>query len=142
MRLHHVQVSMPRGQEEEARRFYGEALGLQEVQKPPSLRGRGGCWFRAMDGNVVLAEIHLGIDEPFVPATKAHPGLVCGSLGELEAVAERVERRGYDLSWTERDTFEGYIRFHARDGFGNRVEVMTPRSATSLGDAPTHSSAS
>lgn len=126
MKLHHVQVSMPRGQEDEARRFYGEALGLHEVQKPPSLVGRGGCWFRAFDGEVVVAEIHLGVDDPFVPAAKAHPGLVCASLSELEATAERMVLGGYELSWAERDTFEGYIRFHARDGFGNRVEVMTP----------------
>ncbi|WP_166348961.1 VOC family protein [Phytoactinopolyspora limicola] len=126
MRLHHVQISMPRGEEDEARRFYGEALGLQEVQKPPSLVGRGGCWFRAYDGETIVAEIHLGIDDPFSPARKAHPGLVCESLRELEATAERIGRGGYELSWAERDTFERYIRFHARDGFGNRVEVMTP----------------
>lgn len=126
MRLHHVQVSMPRGGEDEARRFYGDALGLREVQKPPSLAGRGGCWFRAYDDEVIVAEVHLGVEDPFHPASKAHPGLVCESLGEWEATAERIERGGYELSWAERDTFEGYLRFHARDGFGNRVEVMTP----------------
>lgn len=126
MRLHHVQVSMPRGGEDEARRFYGEALGLSEVPKPPSLAGRGGCWFRAYDGDVVLAEIHLGVDDPFHPASKAHPGLVCENLCELEETAERIERGGFDVSWAEKETFEGYLRFHARDGFGNRVEVMTP----------------
>lgn len=52
------------------------------------------------------------------------PGLVCASLGELKATAARIERGGYELSWDERDTVEGYVRFHARDGFGNRVEVM------------------
>lgn len=126
MKLHHVQMSMPRGREEEARRFYGEALGLEEVEKPPSLAGRGGCWFRAFDGRTVTAEIHLGVEEPFVPAKKAHPGLSCSSLDELEATAERIVRGGYELSWAERETFEGYIRFHARDGFGNRLEVLTP----------------
>lgn len=126
MQLHHVQISMPRGREAEARRFYAQTLGLREVEKPPSLAGRGGCWFRAFDGEAVTAEIHLGVDDPFIPAKKAHPGLVCGSLDELEAVAERIERGGYELSWAERDTFEGYVRFHARDGFGNRLEFMTP----------------
>ena len=125
MKLHHVQISIPRGEEVEARRFYGEALGLQEVSKPPSLAGRGGCWFRAFDGDVITAELHLGVEAAFRPAEKAHPGLVLESLVELEVTAERIERAGYELSWAERDTFEGYIRFHARDGFGNRVEVMT-----------------
>ena len=126
MKLHHVQISIPRGGEEDARRFYGDALGLQEVSKPPSLAGRGGCWFRAFDGDVITAELHLGVEDAFRPAEKAHPGLVLESLVELEVTAERIERAGYELSWAERDTFEGYIRFHARDGFGNRVEVMTP----------------
>lgn len=126
MRLHHVQISIPRGGEEEGRRFYGEALGLQEVTKPPSLVGRGGCWFRAFDGDAVTAELHLGVDDAFHPAEKAHPGLFLDTLIELEATAARIEHAGYELSWAERDTFEGYVRFHARDGFGNRVEVMTP----------------
>lgn len=117
---------MPRGQEAEAHRFYAHALGLKEVEKPLSLAGRGGCWFRAFDGEAVVAEIHLGVDDPFVPAKKAHPALVCDSLDELETVAARIEHGGYQLSWAERDTFEGYIRFHARDGFGNRLEIMTP----------------
>lgn len=126
MRLHHVQISMPRGQEAEARRFYAQALGLQEVEKPPSLAGRGGCWFRAFDHGAAVVEIHLGVEDPFIPAKKAHPGLQCESLDELEAVAERIEQGGYELSWAERNTFEGYVRLHARDGFGNRLEIMTP----------------
>ncbi|MCT1436061.1 VOC family protein [Brachybacterium paraconglomeratum] len=126
MRLHQVQISIARDGEDDARRFYGEALGLQEVSKPPSLTGRGGCWFRAFDGDVITAELHLGVEEPFRPAEKAHPGLVLDTLDELEATAARIEHAGYELSWAERDTFEGYVRFHARDGFGNRVEVMTP----------------
>ncbi|PJJ44369.1 putative enzyme related to lactoylglutathione lyase [Glutamicibacter mysorens] len=128
MRLHHVQISMPRGEESEARRFYGEALGLAEVPKPASLAGRGACWFRAFKADAVVAEIHLGVDDSFVPAKKAHPGLVCDSIHELETLAERIGSRGYELSWAERETFEGYLRFHARDGFGNRLEIMTPAS--------------
>jgi len=126
MKLHHVQLSMPRGAEDEARRFYSLALGLKEVTKPAALAGRGGCWFRAYDGDTVMAEIHLGVDEPFRASRKAHPGLVCESLTELESVAQRIQDGGYEISWEERDTFEGYIRFHTRDGFGNRLEIMTP----------------
>lgn len=117
---------MPRGEESEARRFYSEALGMEEVEKPPALAGRGGCWFRSFDGEAIAAEIHLGIDEPFRPARKAHPALVCDSIQELEATALRIETAGYELSWTERHTFDGFERFHARDGFGNRVEVLAP----------------
>ena len=129
MRLHHVQVSLPAGAEDEARRFYGEALGLTEVAKPPALAGRGGCWFRAVDvDGQVTAEIHLGVDEPFAAQRKAHPALVLDGLLDLEALGERVAGLGYDVSWAERHTFEGFERFHCRDGFGNRVEVMAPAS--------------
>ena len=60
MRLHHVQVSMPRGQEATARAFYVEALGLTEVPKPPDLAGRGGCWFRAHEGDRVTVDLAEG----------------------------------------------------------------------------------
>lgn len=118
---------MPNGQEDLARQFYVEALGLTEVEKPLSLADRGGCWFRAFDSDGrTVADVHLGIDDPFVPAKKAHPALICESLATLEAVAVRIEVGGFDLSWAERDTLEGFIRFHARDGFGKRIEVVTP----------------
>lgn len=125
MRLHHVQVSMPRGEEESARRFYGVALGLTEVAKPEELAGRGGCWFRAHGAaGEVTAEIHVGVDEPFVPARKAHPALLLDSVAELERCGSRVAGAGFEVSWAERDTFDGFARFHCRDGFGNRVEVL------------------
>lgn len=125
MKLHHVQISMPRGEESSARRFYAEAIGLSEVDKPAALASRGGCWFRAFEGERVVAEIHLGVEEPFVPARKAHPALVVDSLAELEATAARIEGIGCEVSWAERDTFDGYLRLHAWDPFSNRIEVLT-----------------
>lgn len=126
MLLHHVQVTMPRGAEDLARGFYAEALGLQEVEKPASLAGRGGCWFRsvAADGHTVEAEIHLGVDDPFVAARKAHPALLVDSVVELEQRAATIAAAGYEVSWAERHSLEGFERFHCRDGFGNRVEIL------------------
>lgn len=66
------------------------------------------------------------MDEPFVPARKAHPAFVLGSVTELEETAAGVGRAGFEVSWAERETLEGFVRFHCRDGFGNRVEVLTP----------------
>ena len=127
MRLHHVQLSMPPGEEEEARRFYSGVLGLVEVDKPAGLAGRGGCWFRALDGEVVTAEIHLGPEESFVRPGRAHPALLLVSVVELERVGEQIAAAGYEVSWAERHSFDGYERFHARDGFGNRIEVLAER---------------
>ena len=127
MRLHHVQVACPRDGEDAARAFYGTGLGLTEVAKPPELAGRGGCWFRGYDdGGAVVAEIHVGVEDPFVPARKAHPALVVDDVATLDATAERLETAGFDVDRTERETFTGYLRFHTRDGAGNRVEVLTP----------------
>ena len=116
MRLHHVQVSCPVGGEDAARRFYGAGLGLREVPKPPELAARGGCWFRD-DG----VEIHVGVEEGFTPARKAHPALV---VDDLDTTAVRLERLGFVLDRAEEHTFPGYRRSHTADGNGNRVELL------------------
>ena len=86
MRLHHVQVACPRGGEDAARRFYGDGLGLTEVAKPEALAGRGGVWFRSYDAEGgTVAELHVGVEEPFAPARKAHPALRRGSYEPLLA---------------------------------------------------------
>jgi catechol 2,3-dioxygenase-like lactoylglutathione lyase family enzyme len=127
MRLHHVQVSCPPGGEDDARRFYADGLGLTEVAKPTELAGRGGCWFRAhADGGSVTAEIHVGVEEPFRPARKAHPALVVDDADALDRLAARLRAAGHPVDETERKTFAGYVRFHASDPHGNRVEVLSP----------------
>ena len=89
MRLHHVQVSCPRGGEDDARRFYGEGLGLTEVEKPAGLAGRGGAWFRAYDeSGAVAAELHVGVEEPFRPGPQGAPG-----------VPARLRGRRWRTSW-------------------------------------------
>ncbi|SKC46315.1 VOC family protein [Krasilnikoviella flava] len=127
MRLHHVQVACPRGGEDAARAFYATGLKLTEVAKPPELAGRGGCWFRGYDEDgAVVAEIHVGVEDPFAPARKAHPALVVDDAATLDATADRLEATGFAVDRTERETFSGYLRFHTRDGAGNRVEVLAP----------------
>jgi catechol 2,3-dioxygenase-like lactoylglutathione lyase family enzyme len=126
MRLHHTQVSMPSGGEGVARQFYRDALGLVEVDKPASLAGRGGCWFRSYDDGTGSAEIHLGVEDPFTPARRAHPAFIVESVDALERLAQRVVEHGFEVDWADRDTLESYVRCHCRDGFGNRVELLAP----------------
>lgn len=126
MKLHHVQVSCPAGGEDDARSFWADALGLVEVAKPVALAGRGGCWFRASDGDVVTAEVHVGVEEPFAPARKAHPALVVDDVTELDRLAGRLRAAGHPVDDTERETFTGHLRFHTADPHGNRVEVLAP----------------
>ena len=123
MRLHHVQVACPVGGEEVARRFYVDGLGLTEVEKPDDLKARGGLWVRSDDGSTPV-EIHVGVEELFTPARKAHPAVLVDTVDELDALAERLRGLGYDVDTSQRETFPGYLRFHTFDGHGNRVEVL------------------
>jgi catechol 2,3-dioxygenase-like lactoylglutathione lyase family enzyme len=125
VRLHHVQVACPPGGEDAARRFYVEGLGMTEVDKPADLVARGGCWFRAYDdGGAVAAELHVGVEEPFAPARKAHPAFV---VDDLDEVAGRLRSLGFDVDESQRDSFPGHVRLHTHDGHGNRVEVLQLR---------------
>jgi catechol 2,3-dioxygenase-like lactoylglutathione lyase family enzyme len=124
--LHHVQVSCPPGGEDAARRFYRDGIGMTEVEKPEALRARGGAWFRAYDGpGAVSAEVHVGVEDPFAPARKAHPAFV---VDDLDAVADRLRAAGFEVDQRERESFDGYLRLHSRDAAGNRVEVLQARS--------------
>ena len=123
--LHHVQVACPAGGEDVVRRFYGDGLGLTEVEKPSALQGRGGVWFRSYDDRgAVVAELHVGVEEPFVAARKAHPAFL---VDDLDATAYRLRSLGVEVDERERETFEGYLRIHASDPHGNRVEVLQAR---------------
>jgi len=112
--IDHVQLAMPAGQEERARGFYGDALGLPETPKPPDLAQRGGCWFESD-----RVKIHVGVDKNFHPATKAHPGLL---VSDLDAIIERCRERGFDI--IDDSPVDGYRRVFVNDPFGNRLELM------------------
>jgi catechol 2,3-dioxygenase-like lactoylglutathione lyase family enzyme len=115
VRLHHVQVSCPPGGEDAQRRFYADVLGIAEVDKPRVLATRGGCWFRGPG-----VEVHVGVEEPFSPARKAHPAFV---VTHLDVVAVRLRAAGFPVTWD--DDLPGCRRFHTADGAGNRVELLT-----------------
>ena len=119
--IHHVQVAAPAGCEAAARGFYGALLGLEEIPKPAALAGRGGCWFRAGQ-----QELHVGVDEAYVPAAKAHPGLVTGSDLALREIAARLEAAGAAVEWADPTEIDGRPRFHVRDPWGNRLELLAP----------------
>ncbi len=114
--LHHVQLAIPGGSEEQARSFYGGVLGMEELDKPAVLAARGGCWFRAGGW-----EIHLGVDSPFAPARKAHPGVL---VEGIDSLAERLVSAGAGVEWD--DNFPGHRRFYASDPYGNRLEFLEP----------------
>lgn len=116
MRLHHVQLAMPRGAESQARDFFAGVLGMTERDKPPVLAARGGCWFTGGGW-----EVHLGVEEPFAPARKAHPGVL---VDDLDGLASLLAAAGAPVA---RDPdFPGHRRFYSADPFGNRLEFLQP----------------
>lgn len=116
--IDHVQLAAPRGSEQTAKKFYAEILGFTEIEKPPELKKRGGCWFQ--NGKI---QIHIGIEEPFLPAKKAHPAF---EVRNLESLKERFTH--YQMKWTEDGKLPGAARVYATDPFGNRLEFLEWKS--------------
>ncbi len=114
--LDHVQVAIPAGGEDLARSFYVDLLEFTEVDKPAALAGRGGLWLSA--GPVRL---HLGVDDTFRPATKAHPAFV---VGGFDALLDRLAATG--VSARPAEEIPGLRRVHVSDPFGNRIELICP----------------
>lgn len=115
--VHHVQITIPTGAEAEARRFWRDIMGLQEIEKPDSLRARGGLWLQA--GN---QELHLGIEDG-TTRSRAH---VAWLMPDLDYWRERLQAAGVE---TETGIpIPGYDRFEFRDPFGNRVELIASTS--------------
>ncbi|MFC5724953.1 glyoxalase [Streptomyces gamaensis] len=114
----HVQLAAPAGTEELLRGFYVDVLGMREIPRPRALDGRGGCWFAAGDDTVRL---HLGIEERFLPATDACPGL---RVRGIEAFAAWLAAHGAPVAWD--DSLPGHRRFRSEDPVGNRLWFVEP----------------
>lgn len=113
--IDHVQLAMPANGEEKARQFYIQQLGFSEIQKPPELAKRGGVWFHSEN-----VQLHLGVEEPFKPARKAHPALV---VEDLDGLLRKLQIAGCETD-TSQPPLTGYKRAHVFDPFGNRIELM------------------
>jgi catechol 2,3-dioxygenase-like lactoylglutathione lyase family enzyme len=111
--IDHVQVAAPAGCEQAARAFYGGLLGLDELPKPPLLEARGGCWFRAG-----AQELHVGVEDPFAPAQKAHPSFL---VSDLAALTGQLRAAGFEV--TPDEAIPGVERAYVADPFGNRLEL-------------------
>jgi catechol 2,3-dioxygenase-like lactoylglutathione lyase family enzyme len=112
--LDHVQLAMPVGGEADAEAFYSSLLGFERVPKPRALAARGGCWFEL--GAVV---IHLGAEQDFRAARKAHPALRVDGLDQLVGA---LAAAGHPVRWD--DELPGVRRCYVDDPFGNRIELI------------------
>lgn len=114
--LHHVQLAMPVGRESEAVAFYEGVLEIPQIEKPPHLAARGRAWFERGE-----LRVHLGVDEDFRPAFKAHAAFLVDDLDSLE---RRLADHGHEA--VRDQPLPGYRRFYASDPFGNRLEFLQP----------------
>ena len=112
--IDHVQLAMPAGEEVRATAFYDGLLGIPRVAKPPELAVRGGCWFER--GGL---RVHLGVEDDFRPARKAHPALAVSGLEELCVL---LEAAGHAVRRTE--DVPGTPQWYVDDPFGNRIELL------------------
>jgi catechol 2,3-dioxygenase-like lactoylglutathione lyase family enzyme len=119
VRIDHIQLAAPIGCEAAARKFYGKLLGLHEIEKPASLRARGGCWFQCAD-----QQVHIGVESDFRPAKKAHPAFL---VSELDKLREHFIAGGVKI--TDDDSLPGARRFYAEDPWGNRLEFLEANSS-------------
>lgn len=112
--IDHIQLAAPKGSEAAARKFFKGILGFDEVEKPEGLKKRGGVWFAF--GNY---QIHIGIEEPFFPAKKAHPAFGVENIEEL-----KTHLQTNNVEVIDDDSLPGAKRFYFSDPFGNRIEVL------------------
>ncbi len=119
VRIDHVQIAAPKDCETAAREFYGSILGLVEIEKPASLRGRGGCWFQCGD-----QQLHIGVESAFQPAKKAHPAF---TVANLDKVRESLITHAVKIS--DDDSIPGTRRLFAEDPWGNRLEFLEANSS-------------
>jgi catechol 2,3-dioxygenase-like lactoylglutathione lyase family enzyme len=118
--IDHVQLAAPPGCEAEARRFFGDLLGLTELPKPAPLAVRGGLWFVCG-----AQQIHIGVEEDFRPARKAHPAFRLRDAAALEALRVRLLAAG--LAIREDREIEEAERFFVQDPWGNRLEFVASK---------------
>jgi catechol 2,3-dioxygenase-like lactoylglutathione lyase family enzyme len=107
--LHHAQVFYPPGQESRARTFYGQALGLEEIERPSTLRDRAGIWYAAPPGHV-----HLSAEGDLALHPRRHFALRVTELDALRASGARFE---------DADPIPGWRRIYVFDPFGNKIEL-------------------
>lgn len=114
MKLDHVQLAIPPDSEDLCRAFYCGLLGWAEQRKPDELIARGGLWLSTGE-----TDIHLGVEQSFRPAKKAHPAFL---VNDLSTLADGLLAGGYEPQWD--DSIPDLHRFFVFDAVGNRLEFI------------------
>lgn len=102
-----------------ARAFYGELLGLEELERPAELAERiPGAWYR-----IGSAELHVFERPDFEPYAGPIGPHVALRAADFDAIVARLRERGCRFVFgPERDS-TGVARVILRDPTGNTVEI-------------------
>jgi catechol 2,3-dioxygenase-like lactoylglutathione lyase family enzyme len=119
-RLDHVQLCVPSDGEARARDFYGELLGLKEIEKPAPLKANGGMWFEIAD-----VQLHIGVEDA-AAKSKRHPAFEVENVAEIRKFLEANGVRTRD-----EPEIAGVKRFSFFDPFDNRIEFLEKTAADS-----------
>jgi catechol 2,3-dioxygenase-like lactoylglutathione lyase family enzyme len=112
-RLDQIQLCIPIGKEEEARRFYSGVLGMEEIPKPKELIVNGGLWFQVAD-----IQLHLGT-EITIHESKGHSAF---EVSDLMEARKWLEDCGIKIK--EEIQIPGQSRFSFLDPFANRIDLL------------------
>lgn len=113
--IHHAQITVPKGSEDDAREFYSGVLGMKEIAKPSELDGRGGFWLEVGD-----RQIHVGTEDGVErTVTKAHIAYLVENIDRWRRILETN-----NIEIVDGIQIPNYRRFEFRDPFGNRIEFM------------------
>ncbi|WP_017186192.1 VOC family protein [Alkalibacillus haloalkaliphilus] len=113
-KIDHVQLAAPKGSEDTARQFFADILGFEEIEKPDVLKKRGGVWF-SFGSN----QIHIGIEDPFLPAKKAHPAFEVRNIEQL-----KQHLTNHEVEYIEDGNLPNANRIYVSDPWGNRIELL------------------
>lgn len=112
-RLDHVQICIPTGAEQQAREFYSQVIGLEEIEKPDALKPNGGLWFQIAD-----IQLHIGVED-IQGKSKRHPAF---EVEDLEGIKEHlIDNR---VRVKDETPVPGIKRLSFFDPFDNRIELM------------------
>ena len=112
-RLDHLQLCIPTGKEDEARRFYTDILGLTEIPKPKELIQNGGLWYQLAD-----IQLHIGTEQAD-NKSKRHPAF---EVADIQSARQLLEKHGVRIN--EKTQVPGRIRFAFLDPFDNKIELL------------------
>jgi catechol 2,3-dioxygenase-like lactoylglutathione lyase family enzyme len=105
-----VRICIPVGFEAEARKFYTEMLGLQEISKPKDIEG---IWYKVGE-----SELHLGIEPEMYP-TKRFPAF---EVESIEEIRKHLSKEGIGIK--EEAPIPGYKRISFLDPWKNKLELL------------------